>query len=118
MGISRERASSALDGCSEITNYRRGILRSFLARLTDVQLRAMQIDDNACHDEIVGFLDNEANLGDALDPCFFHSLEFSHSHHYAYLKERSSLQPPVLQEVRQRLAVCTEPVAQHLRHLS
>ena len=63
MGLSQKRATEALNDCTELSDFRRGTLRSFLSWLTYDQLVAMQIDDSASHDEIVGFLDYEEKHG-------------------------------------------------------
>ena len=59
MGLSRDRAESALGGCADLGGFRRGALRSFLSELSDVELIAMRIGDSASDDEIAGFLDRE-----------------------------------------------------------
>ena len=59
MSLSRDRARTALKGCFNLDGIRRGALWSFLAELSDDKLKAMQIDEDACNDEIVGFLDRE-----------------------------------------------------------
>ena len=72
MGLSRNRAEAALDGCAELGGFRRGALRSFLYALSDDELMAMQIGDSSSNDEIAGYLDREEKIaGDmilGLDP--------------------------------------------------
>ena len=62
MGLSRERAEEALDGCAELGDFRRGAIKSCLSALSDDKLLSMRIDDGASHDEIAGFLDREENM--------------------------------------------------------
>ena len=59
MGLSRERAGSALKCCAKLCDFRRGALKSFLNALSDDELMAMRIVDSASEDEIAGFLDGE-----------------------------------------------------------
>ena len=59
MGLSRERAEAALDGCVELGGFCRGALQSFLSALSDDELLAMRIGDHASNDVIAGFLDRE-----------------------------------------------------------
>jgi hypothetical protein len=68
MGLSRDRAESALGGCADLGGFRRGALRSFLSELSDVELIAMRIGDSASDDEIAGFLDREEKKAGKL--CF------------------------------------------------
>ena len=62
MGLSRDRVESALDGCTELSEFRRGALQSFLSTLSDVKLDAMRIRDDASSDQIAGFLDREEKV--------------------------------------------------------
>ena len=62
MGLTRDRAESAVDGCTELSEFRQGALQSFLSTLSDVQLRAMRIRDDASGDHIAGFLDREEKI--------------------------------------------------------
>ena len=59
MVLSRDRAASALGGCADLSDFRRGALRSFLSSLSDNELIAMRIGDGASNDEIAGYLDGE-----------------------------------------------------------
>ena len=62
MGLSRDRAESALDASAELSDFRRGALQSFLSALLDDKLAAMRIVDNASDDQIAGFLDREEKM--------------------------------------------------------
>ena len=64
MGLLRKRAEDALDGCAELSAFRRGGIKSFLSGLSDDQLLAMRIRDDASGDEIAGFLDREEKSGE------------------------------------------------------
>ena len=64
MGLLRERAVEALDGCAELSPFRRGGIKSFLSGLSDDQLLAMRVRDDASGDEIAGFLDREEKSGE------------------------------------------------------
>ena len=59
MALTRDRAESALGGCADLSDFRRGALRSFLSSLSDNELIAMRIGDGASNDEIAGYLDGE-----------------------------------------------------------
>ena len=69
MGLSRDRAESALDGCADLGGFRRGALRSFLSALSDDQLIAMRIGDSASDDEIAGFLDRDEKISGEMIFC-------------------------------------------------
>ena len=67
MGISRTRAEAALSDCTELSVFRRGALQNFLDALSDDELIAMRIGENASHDVIAGFLDMlEKRSGDGI----------------------------------------------------
>ena len=57
MGLSRERAKAALNGCTKLKDFRRGGSKSFLSRLSDAELMAMPIGDGDSSDDSAGFLD-------------------------------------------------------------
>ena len=77
MGLSRDRAESALGGCADLGGFRRGALRSFLSELSDVELIAMRIGDCASDDEIAGFLDREEKKAGKIMFLSMHSLNAS-----------------------------------------